>query len=414
MADVKVAVTRVACNTGTGNQDITISGFGTPKAAIFIVTKADLGDEGPTSLGVGASMGFGATDGTRQFGASVLSYDSSSSTNCKRMGSSSACIYLTDTSSVDAIAAFSTWVTDGVRINWSNAPADDWLLTVILLGGADLNAYVNNFNTNSSTSVQTVNTLSFTPTVLIANTTGALLNAARTNGYNFSLGFITSSSQRSQCTAEANGVSDGAPFSRVKTDAGIFTLNSSGNIENEIDFSNFTSTGFDYQCSAAVSAQVGYIALGGLTAAIGTYNPPTSATSDTLNPGFTPQFAMIGMNACATMDTTESDGDAGSVGVAAITATAQFVNVNAIEDLSAIADTCSLSDDVAIRLLDDDNTTNLYAATLTSLNSSGVNLSYSTASGTTRQWIYLAIEEATTPQSFIFKKYSTMRAMMRR
>ena len=36
MSDVKIAVQRTTLPTSTGTHDITVSGFGTPKAAIFV------------------------------------------------------------------------------------------------------------------------------------------------------------------------------------------------------------------------------------------------------------------------------------------------------------------------------------------------------------------------------------------
>lgn len=64
MPDVNIRVTKVACNTGTGDQDITISGFGTPKAALFILSKA--GTDDASAIG-DAWLAMGATDGTRQW-----------------------------------------------------------------------------------------------------------------------------------------------------------------------------------------------------------------------------------------------------------------------------------------------------------------------------------------------------------
>jgi hypothetical protein len=54
-----------------------------------------------------------------------------------------------------------------------------------------------------------------------------------------------------------------------------------------------------------------------------------------------------------------------------------------------------MSDDQAIKFPAHDGASDLHAATLVSMDSSGVNLTYSTASATSRKWIYLAVEQST-------------------
>lgn len=62
---VTVAVTRVACNTSTGDQTITTTDLGglTPKAAMFIITQA-VTDGAAANHAV---WGLGFTDGTTSF-----------------------------------------------------------------------------------------------------------------------------------------------------------------------------------------------------------------------------------------------------------------------------------------------------------------------------------------------------------
>ena len=57
------AVTRAALRTTTGTQDFTVTGFGTPKCAIFFVTSAVT--DATEAAGLNWSMG--ATDGTNQW-----------------------------------------------------------------------------------------------------------------------------------------------------------------------------------------------------------------------------------------------------------------------------------------------------------------------------------------------------------
>src|SRR5262245_23934069 len=71
MPDIKTAVTRATTRSGTGTQDFTVSGFGTPKAALII---AQLADTDGTPI-ADAYLCVGAVDGTRQWCGGSFSDD---------------------------------------------------------------------------------------------------------------------------------------------------------------------------------------------------------------------------------------------------------------------------------------------------------------------------------------------------
>ena len=158
------------------------------------------------------------------------------------------------------------------------------------------------------------------------------------------------------------------------------------------------------------------LSLNGGKCSVGTYSPVTSATTDTIGASFTPKFCFLGLVGNTAVDTQEEDGDAGVFAISTMDAAAQSCNSIALEDLSAVTDTQSLVDNQAIKLPAHDGASNLYDATLTSLDSSGVHLSYSTADATTRKWIYMLIsdEVAAAATSFFFRSNNTIRAMLRR
>src|SRR4030065_1189114 len=137
---VSVVTTRVACNTSTGTQDITISGCGTPKAARFTLVRA--ATDGTAANHAVISYGF--TDGTRQFAisfedenalATTETYQAKSSALVVRIGNGGA------DGTLEGSAEFSAWITDGVRIDWTDAPDAAYLLIVDLFGGTDLSVY---------------------------------------------------------------------------------------------------------------------------------------------------------------------------------------------------------------------------------------------------------------------------------
>lgn len=399
MADVKILSTRVALNTSTGNQDITISGFGTVKAALFELTYATT-DQTARDEAVVSS---GATDGTRHWNIINRSSHGLSDTQCTRRYRTGRVIgTTTGGGSVEGDAAFSAFITDGVRINIGDAFPSAYLLTVTLFGGADLTVRVDTINMSNVTSAQTYSSMGFETDVLLvasandetADAGNAIMQLSYGFVHNNGAGTIT---QRVQALTEANSVAAGAPFSRMMEDKGCAKLNSaSGAIVYETSFSSFGSAGFNFTNSASANFdRMHFLSLkfGGAASAVGTYEPPVTATTSTLSLSFTPQFCLLGLNGCTAVDTAEGDSDAGPWGIAVMDATSQYSNAIAIEDAAATTNTQSMSDNQAINFPGHAGA-NFYKATLSSMDASGVNLSFNQADGTTRKWIYLAVEAA--------------------
>lgn len=394
---VSYGVTRVACNTSTGNQDITISGVGTPKLAIFEITKATADGTAVND----AVFGMGATDGTRQFSWCTFSQNAQAVSIDKNRGVTDQCVLINDAAgNVDGEAAFVSWITDGVRINWGDAPAGAYFLTVTLIGGSDFEAYTNAVNLGTSTSAQTFGSVGFEANAVIVCRN--LLNFSDLNNsfHSAVVGFVHNNgagtvTQRSMSQTELNTSSDGVPEQRMMEDKFGFRL-VSGNIDNEWTMSNFTSSGFDFQSNAnTFNSDFGLIAMKftGLSVSVGTYEPPTSATTSTLNPGFEPGLVFLGLNGCTAVDTNEQDSDAGPFGLSVMTSSAQYCNSIAIEDAAATTNTQSLSDNQAINFPNHTGGS-FYAATQTGMDGSGQHFNFSAAHATTRKWIYLAVETA--------------------
>jgi len=146
MADVKFEVTRFTLSTASaGNtQDVTLSGFGTPKAAIFIFSNGQVDGTPATDM----RAGFGFTDGTRQYAIGLYDKDTLTRTGSSRGQTDDAVIQLVgiDGSSATLLTkfGFNQWITDGVRLDIDVPAIDGRIVTVIFIGGTDVsNAYVN-------------------------------------------------------------------------------------------------------------------------------------------------------------------------------------------------------------------------------------------------------------------------------
>ena len=131
---VDIATVRAAATTSVETQDFTISGFGTPKAAMFIVTKGVTDN----TAAAGAMMAVGFTDGTRDKCGTVHAKDANATSVTEATFSTAHCIFLIDDTGTLATATFDSWITDGVRIDWADAPPSAYLVTVVCFWGSGI------------------------------------------------------------------------------------------------------------------------------------------------------------------------------------------------------------------------------------------------------------------------------------
>lgn len=386
---------RAAARTTTGTQDFTVSGFGTPKAAMFIMT---LGSSDGTAANT-VLFSFGATDGTRQWAMSHRSSNGVADTATRRNILNNALVHSLAASITDSIASFDSWITDGVRINWTDPPGGAFLVTVILFGGADVSVYADAIDVPDGSAID-ITAPSFEPDLVLGGCVGRTMNSVASD-MESSVGFAHNNGtgtvvQRTLFWNEPNAQASGDPRQRLDTSC-FGGKYSGGAIAWKATLGSFDSSGFTLTPSASgASDDFGYLALkfDGCASWVGSINSPTSTgNAANTSPGFTPQFVMMALSMLDTEDADEVDDTAGAFGIAAFTASESFCNALAIEDASATTDTQSLSDDQAINLDAHDGTA-AYDATLVSMDANGFTLNYSAADGTTRKWFGLAVEEA--------------------
>ncbi len=146
---VSVRIVRQAAITGGGpTQDFTVSGFGTPKVAIFIVTAAVTDG----TIADDAKLSVGASDGVRSRVAAFRGKDGSASTdNDERSNRNSVILIInTNNANVDGEASWDSWITDGVRITYGNLPSTAVLVTCIMVNGSDASAHVSGFRSRKT------------------------------------------------------------------------------------------------------------------------------------------------------------------------------------------------------------------------------------------------------------------------
>lgn len=393
---VTIAVVRAACNTVTGTQDITTTDLGglTPKAALLIVTRATA-DGAATDHAV---FSFGATDGTRSWSRSAYSESGLTTTEAAGVTSATVPVTIIDIDgTVDGAASFSAWITNGIRINWTNAPTNAYLMTVVLFAGTDLTVRVDAKSLGNTLDLETDFTEpGFTPDVVLA----AIISATH---YRSALGFAAWDgavvTQRCANLFDRTAVTTTVATSHVRNDAGCMSVGTSGLLTFWCEFANFDANGFSVitRNSGGGSVNLPYLALkfGGVYSAKAyTYSTPTATGShDDVGAGFQPVAVMYLQSFAEAVATTYADANAGAGGISVITPTAQYAHALNMQDNVTTSNTQSLSDDKAINLPTHSGASGI-EATYTEMLSNGVRLNYSAVQGAAKLFPALAIGAA--------------------
>lgn len=398
---IVVEVVRAAVNTVAGTQDFTTSNLGglTPVAAMFLIGN-------PTADGTGtahAIWGMGATSGSgEQWAWSVSSEDALGSTNTNRRGMSDQCIAIIDynANTVDGEAAFDSFITNGVRINWGDAPADAYLMTVWLFAGTGMEAHAGIVDMpNVLDGTVDITAPGFAGDVLITGTAALNFNDTGQDNWRWALGCAVddgSDTQRmiaSQWGDAKPSAQCGAQFSTAYA-SGLVAGNN-GQLVWAAEVGSWDASGFTVtNREAATPNDFGYLflSLGGEADKwLGTIATPTTiGTEDYTGPGFQPQAVIMGLSHMLAVDTGYNNNTAGSMGVSGFSTNAEYSLTMQHEDGASTSNAQAMHDDTAINLPEDDQSTGIVAA-YSSMLSTGFQLNFSNVMGSATQCWALVI-----------------------
>lgn len=402
---ISIVVTRVACNTGVGNQTITntdLNGL-TPKAVKFVIVRATA-DGTPLA---GAAIGIGAADATREWVAAISSRDANATSVAKTRGATDECVMILNPvdGSVDGEASFVSFGVNSVTINWGNAPAAAYLLTVTLFAGSDLSAYVDTA-TNSGVGVP-INIVApgFEPDVVYNISTGYNINVDSTQAHAFlSYGVALNETpvlHRSWAIREGDASGTSQIAARFSDLYAIMQIDNTGGVAWGAVYSDFDADGFTITAAIGNKDRSGYIALAFNGVAqfwADTIDTPTAPGNQSqVGPEFIPQFVDLGITQIETINAGITDGDAGSFGASSFDGSSEYSSSVQIEDAQVTTDTQSLSDDIAINLPNDDGSAG-HIAPFVEFIASGWTLNFTTTEGTAVKDWALAVEEPRPPR----------------
>lgn len=422
---ITVATTRVAASTGGGDQDITTSKLGglTPKAVRFVWSQAITDDTAADH----ALLGMGFSDGTNDYcvgGSAQNGVDTSYNTNVL---STSNCIDMCTPGSTaaDGQASVSTFITNGVTINWGDAPATAKFLHVTFFAGTDLSVHTNTHSIGIEVPPATINVTDvgfesdLVLSIVVARTAPGRTNGsmAWASGYvhNDGVGGVT---QRTAGVYWVNNEDTMLMFTELDSDAGIALTTSSQAGGWRCSFVNFDSSGFDMTFTGAIGGHrdICYLCLnfgGAAESWVGDFITPTTAISKAItDPGFTPQFVEMGLGRWSSGDDHNSQNvDAGSFGFSSFDDTDEYAVSFCSEDDADIMNTQSLSDDAAVEFPLDDGTAD-YTATgpsgSGSFDANGWTLSFTAVNGTAHYFPAFAIEAPAAADAIIEDQLRTL------
>lgn len=358
MADFQARTIRFVADTNGGKQEVSISRFANPKAAVFYTTEA-------TADGVASgirSSAWGLTDGTYQA--------VSASSDNRQETSTTSVIKVLDGATKLAEGVLKNFTNNGFVIDWVVTPAAAYIVEVQIYGGQDLQAHAG----SASALPTSISGLPFQPELLYST---AVAIAGSFSEPKMSLGIVYDDgvSVENRCLAEdGNNVT-------IRDDGHLFIENDVGQVTSfTSDGWNQTDTGFT---SSGSLNEFGYLALnlGGAAANLMTVDSPTSTGLQSITgAGHKPESAMILASQLTSLNTTGNRSN--------------FVSLFDVyqEVSNGVYNDDSLADSKAVHVVDNSGTT-LHEATFDSFDADGFTLNFSTADAVARKWVVLTFEE---------------------
>lgn len=253
--------------TGTGTKDYTGLGFDpTDTNSVLFTVNADFSTVGNTPAAF-ATCSFGcAVSSSKQWCVSNVMEDSADPSDTWRYYTNSKCLICLDstTGSVDYIAGFDSWITDGFRLNYTDAPSDStfFFSYLVIKGGtwdagtflSDGNVGVNNYSV--SVSSKTIRGL-LIASADVTNSpsdnidivgTYALSSIGATDGTNQSM--IANIDEDAQATMDSYRVNNATQIQRN------ITVN--GATDNALVFSSFSTNQFSINFTTTNSGGLFY------------------------------------------------------------------------------------------------------------------------------------------------------------
>ena len=389
-----VGLVQVDARTSTGTTDLTVSGYGTCKGAILWVTRATANASAATHY----VFGMGATDGTRDRCFSTSSEDALSDTNTFNRAKTGKCLMLINPAdgSIDGEVQFDSFITDGIRINTTDAFGSAYKIEALLFFGSDCQMYVGDFDTTSGN--VDVTAPNFTPNGVCVFGPRAPIDDTGRASARYSIGWAhwngSTVAQFSINGGEDDGAAAGQTYLRPES-AKVTTDVQNATVGGDVTLSTFDSQGFTAVQGNSAGFPCMFAAIKfdnnadlrqyGTRTASGTFNHTES--------GKRPHAVFGHMTWIRTTNTTNEANLSGTWGLWGFTSdTNEFCASVQAEDGASTTNTQSYADNVALALPLDSGASMAYVANCTAILSNGFTLDYTTPDSNNRIFVGFLIQ----------------------
>ena len=405
MADFNYVVQNFTLSTGTGTQDITVSGLTTqPSAVMFIVSGATANDTAAASQ----RLCIGYTDGTRDRSHSISSYEGGSASDGGVMWRKDACIsFCTEFGGTgeDNSFSFNSWITTGdygVRLDIDNQSDDAFLGIAIFFYGSDItNVRVDGMeNLGTGTTPVAITSPSFQPNLLIISgmNKGSNVDGGADDQAFLSLGFGVDSdgagTVEQGCSAFYTVHSNDPQIntSIIRNNAIVAGL-SDGAEDWYGGLDSFDASGFSIDPSASSgTSYFSYLAFNISNSpdlAVFDFDWPTSGSINEETPGFNPEgVLMITDGQVGTINTVDST-DIGGINIVASDGTNTYTTAATAQDQD-FTPTCKSWQINKVKIIGDDNSVQVDSSAF-AFDSLGYNITLTTNPSTAFKGVSLVI-----------------------
>ncbi len=371
-------------------------GLGSTPKAIILWTD---GQVNQTFTNASYLFGYGMTDGTtsRSVGAASQTAQAVLSNASTRMANKA--LTLVQWSEVlVAEADLQSWDDTNFTLRWTTNDANAYVIHYIVIGGPDVSAKVLDWTMSTVTGNQAVTGVGFQPSAVIhAHGTHAFTAASPASipGAGFGLGAMDADGDQwasSFLTVDNTATSDTQRGQR--TDSAVFAFDASLAVQKKASWVSMDGDGFtvNFSTASAAAARVFSLALKGVNVKPGSFNKATGGAprvQSITGVGFQPGVVLL----TSVQDITRAAPVAHSrFGIGASDGTTE--GASAMTDQNAVATTSVRAVDKtskAFIVADTNNSTISAEANLTSLDSDGFTLNWTTNSAVATEILYLAL-----------------------
>lgn len=392
-------VTRVASNTSGDSSTQTIPLDNLSLAPNFVMLIASSATTDGTAADH-ARLSVGFYDGSSQAVHSVASKSGEANTATRKIADGASSILILDggTNTILAEASCTSVSASALELSWSTLPSSAYLITVV--AATFDSVAVSTITQPAENATTTVNTLGFTPNMLLCVSAFEGTDATSSVPLKWSMGVKTASYAAGVAVHENSGDAAGAPKARLEEGYALYQTQQ-GALDLYQGEALIVSGGYSYK--SLDNAGLGTVTVVAIdTGSVGinaqTLNTPTSTGSANLYgsalafvPGLVLAIPTWRDNVDAAGATGATDGEAGAWGIVAATPDAQFSTAWAIEYDSATTDTQSLSDNQFLNLPDHTGANNL-TVTGATFGADNVALTWGAVDASARKMIAIAFE----------------------